>query len=80
MTDRKFHRYVFTYEVLSEHPIPARMGLADMLRETEEGDFNGNLLESHNEIIDGETAARLLLESGSDPCFFRLTEDGEDDD
>jgi len=79
MTDRKFYRSVFTFEVLSEGRVPAQMDLVDIIRETEDGDYNGNILSaSFNEEIDRQTAVRLLVESGSYPEFFRLADDGGD--
>ena len=78
MTDRKFYKTEIKFTVLSEEPIPDGMTLENIARECIEGDWSmGN--GSHKEKeLDGKQAARALLNQGSDPGFFSLTEKGED--
>lgn len=75
MTTRTFHRYVFCTEVLSEDEIPDGADIDYLITE---GDCSGRVISETHEVIDGRTAAKLLMEQGSSPEFFWLTEDGED--
>jgi hypothetical protein len=56
------------------------MDLGDIAREIADGEYSGNVTQTKAEVIDGATAAKALQEQGSDPEFFRLTEDGNDTD
>lgn len=78
MTDRKFYKTEIKFTVLSEEPIPDGMELASIANECINGDWSmGNA--SHKETeINGKQAARALINQGSDPGFFRLTDNGED--
>jgi hypothetical protein len=79
-SQRKFYRSVVTVEILSETPIPNDISLDDIYYEITEGDWSGVCdLETLNEEIDGPTMAKLLLAQGSDPGFFQLTAEGEED-
>jgi hypothetical protein len=78
MTDRKFYRRVIQFEILSEEPIDDCLSLSQIDYETIEGRFSGAFLDDAvNEEVDGEAMAKLLVAQGSDPEFFRLSEDGE---
>jgi len=82
-SERKFHRYVFVLEVLSEEPLEEALEQADDDLEliTElitEGPCSGNLTLQTHEEVDGPTMAKLLEGQASDPGFFDLTSDGED--
>ena len=79
MTDRKFYKSVFTFEVLSEEPIPDDMSLTNMIHETIVGDYNGSMLAKDvNVEINSEEAAIRLVLSGSDAGFFRLDNKGNE--
>lgn len=81
-SQRKFYRSVVTLEILSETPIADRLGemrLEDIAYEITDGDWSGDWNSEHDEL-DGPAMAKALQAQGSDPGFFRLTEDGEDDD
>ena len=80
MTDRKFYKTEIKFTVLSEEPIPDGMELASIANECINGDWSmGDC--SHKETeINGKQAARALVNQGSDPGFFRLTDKGEDDE
>jgi hypothetical protein len=75
---RKYFKTVYTYEVLSEEPIPGDLGFARVVEETSEGDYSGRMLSEEETVIDGPTMAKLLMEQGSDPEFFMLDETGKD--
>ena len=76
---RVFYRTVIKVEVLSEEPFNYN-DLSSVSRQIEE-DCSGKVTdEVDNEEVDGPTMARLLMEQGSDPGFFRLTEEGGDDE
>ena len=76
---RAFYRTVVQIEVLSEHPIDFE-NLRELIYMVTEGDCSGNYDITEHEIVDGKRMAQLLLGHGSDPSFFHLTEEGEDDD
>jgi hypothetical protein len=79
MTKRKFYRTVIKVEVLSEGPIPNGMSLDKVNFHIVEGDCSGKVEWTvTNDEINGHVAAMLLREQGSDPGFFRLTDEGND--
>lgn len=75
---RKFWKQVFTVTVLSEDvPLEEDVPLSVIGEYIENGDGSGAIT-CDTQAIDGPTAARLLIEQGSDPGFFMLTEAGDD--
>lgn len=79
--ERKFYRNVFTVEVLTEEPICSCPDLSTVAYQIIDGDWSGETTHSiENEECDGPKMAKLLEAQGSDPSFFRLTSDGEDED
>ena len=78
MTDRKFFKTVVKFTVLSEEPIPDGLSLENIANQCMTGDWSmGNASQKETEL-NGKQAARALLNQGSDPGFFSLTEKGED--
>jgi len=75
---KKFHRYVYKVEVLSENPLPSDICLNDVGWEITRGNCSGKMLDTEHEEVDGKKMAELLINQGSDPEFFNLTEDGEE--
>jgi hypothetical protein len=77
---RKFYRTVIEVEVLSEDFYAyGEKDLADIAYDITEGHYNGNVeVKVGNEVIDGPTAATMLIRSGSDPGFFSLDADGNE--
>lgn len=67
-----------TLKVLSLDPIPDEMTLADIYRETIEGDYSGDYDQESLPIGDSE-CKRLLVEQGSDICFFYPKDDQDCD-
>lgn len=80
MTTRKFHKRIYTVEILSEKPIPDSMDLMDVVNEADHGDYSGDVLKEIDTVINGRQAAAALMKQGSSPEFFGLTKDGDDDD
>lgn len=78
MTDRKFYKTVIKFEVLSEEPIPPGMEMENIIHECKEGDWSMRPLGEKETILNGKQAARALVNQGSDPSFFQLTDKGED--
>jgi len=64
-------------EFLSEDPIPD-MSLGSMVDEAINGSYSMNIIKRVENTLNGSEMADALLEHGSDPGFFHLTEDGED--
>ena len=78
---RTFYRTVISIEILSEEELDfSNESLEDIAYAIDEGDCSGKTLVETFEEIDAATAAQLLQAHGSDPSFFGLTEDGEDED
>lgn len=78
MTNRKFYKTVIKFTVLSEVPIPSGMTLGSIADECLNGDWSmGNYVRKETEI-DGKQAANALLNQGSEPEFFGLTDKGKD--
>jgi hypothetical protein len=80
MTKRKFYKKTYTVEILSETPFPEPMCLGCALHEAEEGDYSARITENPPSEIDGAEAAQSLIAHSSDPAFFSLTADGEDNE
>jgi hypothetical protein len=76
---RKFYRTVIEVEVLSEEPYDPQT-LGGIAHDIMNGDCSGQWEVKENMEVDGPTMAKMLQEQGSDPEFFQLTEDGEDQD
>ena len=79
MTQRKFYRTVVQAEVLSESPI-GEVELDTLHYMITEGDCSGHVKTLLQEELDGKQAAEALLNQASDPSFFSLTENGDDND
>ncbi len=79
VSTRNFYRTVITVEVLSEEPFEFR-NLKDVHYAITDGDCSGSYGTTSVETADGRRMAELLLNQGSDPDFFGLTEAGEDMD
>ena len=80
MTRRTFYKTTYVVEILSEVPIPDGYDLKDALEEAESGSYSGDVKRQEMVEVDGETMAKLLVYQRSDPGFFRLDIDGEDDE
>lgn len=78
MTDRKFFKTEIKFTVLSEEPIPDGMSLENIANECINGNWSMGNHGCKETEINGKQAARALLNQGSDPGFFSLTNDGED--
>lgn len=76
---RKFYKTTITMEVLSEVPIPEDQGLEVIVRGGYAGGYSLDYTRKTAEI-DGPTAAKALEAQNSDPNFFGLTPEGDDED
>lgn len=76
-TKRKFYRQVFHVEVLADAPID----MSGLICELVEGaqDYSIRVREDDEERVDGLTMAKLLISQESDPGFFGLTDDGDNE-
>lgn len=77
---RDFRRSVFTFEVLSEGPIPEGYSPNDILAEAGEGEFVGAWRSVGEERLDAKATVSALYRMGSEPAFFQLNDEGEDVD
>jgi hypothetical protein len=75
---RKFHRTLYSVEVLSEAPIPDEMDLGDVIREMGAGDYVGAVREESSIEVNAALTVRALYRLGSEPGFFQLTDSGGD--
>lgn len=75
---RKFYKQIIEIQVLSEeyHDFD---NLADLHHQITEGEWVGTWDVESVDAIDGRTAAELLTAFGSEPGFFQLTDEGEDE-
>lgn len=80
MTKRKFYRTTFELVVLSEDKPANDLDLDALAHECYDGELVGDLHEKSVEELDGKQAAQALLAARSEPGFFQLTEEGEDED
>ncbi len=79
MTERKFFKKVIQIVVLSQEDEPFQ-DLDDVCYAITEGSSSGGpMTVLSSEEIDGKQAADELKKHGSDPSFFELDEDGNDE-
>lgn len=81
MSKRKFYKTTFKIIVLSEDTSLDRdpgISLEELAHEINEGNHVGDYALDSIEEVSGKAMADLLIELGSEPYFFALTEDGED--
>jgi hypothetical protein len=81
--NRKFYRTKITFIVLSEEPIPTALDMGGIVAECEEGsyvaDYNVEAPDQREELT-GKQMADALYKANSDPSFFRLDDDGNDEE
>lgn len=80
MTERKFYKTVVTVTILSEDRYTGCEDLESIAAAIDNGDDVGSVFIGDSAEIDGQAACELLYELGSDPGFFRLTDDGTAED
>jgi hypothetical protein len=81
VSKRKFYKTVFMVTVLSEESLGGKFQSAqDIHNMITEGECSGAVGVLPETVLDGKDAADALIAQGSDPSFFRLTDDGEDAD
>jgi hypothetical protein len=73
-----FYDTLVSVRVLSEESITDR-SLEDVAYDVEQGDCVGFEVEFDERKIGGREMADLLYKAGSEPCFFRLTDEGRKD-
>lgn len=77
---RKFYRTVYEVIVLSEDSAIGSLDLACIAEAIDTGDCVGEVNESRIEEVSGPEMAKMLHAVGSEPGFFRLDDDGYDDE
>jgi len=80
MTNRKFYLRTVTIQFISEEPHPDAWSIEDAMFDAKEGDSSMQESSDNTEEVDGKRAVEILVDQGSDPGFFDLTDDGEDAD
>jgi hypothetical protein len=77
---RKFFKTVIQVVVLSEGEYDDPGSLSQVAYDIDEGDCSGQYHILSSREVDGPTMAKLLIEQDSEPGFFGLTDEGEDQD
>jgi hypothetical protein len=79
---KTIYKTTYTFEVLSDEPIPNNMALEDVMREAYDGDFIGRMAPAQTPAVtlEGKPAADEIYAFGSDPGFFELDDNGEETD
>lgn len=78
MSPRKFYRTKISFEVLSDVPMGPCMDLVAIAQECVDGDWmKGNYMENEVQIT-AKQAARLSVEFGGEPRFFKLDNQGNE--
>jgi hypothetical protein len=78
VSGRKFFKKTMKVEFLSETPFPDNTMLEVLVDRAINDDYSMNITQEKDTKITGKQAARALLNHGSDPSFFQLTDKGED--
>ena len=77
---QKFYKTIFTFEVLSEKRLPGDLDLVDINQMTYDGNCVGRFGETRVIRLSGKEAADALYEFGSEPGFFQLDDDGNEEE
>lgn len=73
---KEFHRYTIVVTILTESTIPEEFELDTLWRECMEGYYSGAWDMTGDEILEPNEMAQALMDQGSNPEFFGLTDDG----
>jgi hypothetical protein len=80
MTKRKFRRVVIQVEVLLPDCTPYNpASLAQVHHDITDGEASGQWEIKKDEEVDGKKMAKLLRKQASDPSFFQLDNNGNDE-
>ena len=78
---RKFFKTVITVTVLSEDgPVSPECKLDDIAYGVMQGDWSGQVEHDGGTELTPKQAAKALIAQGSDPSFFMLDKDGNEDE
>jgi hypothetical protein len=76
---RKFYKTIIQVEVLSEdEPISGDTSLTALDEAITDGPCSGVTKTIRTQELNGQQAAKALIEHGSDPMFFGLNPDGSE--
>lgn len=76
---RKYYKTVVKITVLSEdEPLKDGISLEEIAYEITDGHCSGDIVIQSRTEVKAREMAKLLMEQGSDPEFFRLDEDGNE--
>lgn len=75
---RKFYRTILHVIVLSEDAPVDRLDLAQINEAITDGDCSGSVRVVEVQQLTSVETANQLMEQGSDPEFFQLSESGDD--
>lgn len=75
---QKYFKTTYVVEVLSEDAPASDLNLQELHDGITTGDWSGVVKVSKVEEVDAATMKALLIEQHSDPAFFGLDEDEED--
>lgn len=76
---KKIYKSVFTFEVLSDEPIPDNMYFNNVVDETYNGEFSGQVINCKmNVLVKGKRAVKVIRGQGSDPEFFGMDDNGNE--
>lgn len=77
---RKFYKTTITVEVISEEKPREDLTLADYAREGVHGEFSLTWKVARQSQLGGRATAKALESHNTDPNFFGLTPEGDDED
>ena len=78
MSKHKFYKTTIKFVVLSESPMDD-WSTADMIKACDSGPCVGDTEECETETLTGKEMADALYKARSEPGFFELDDDGEDE-
>ena len=80
MTEKKFIKQTITVTILTEGYIPEWDTLSDVDYLITDGEAVGDITIESNEKISEEEVKKLLIKFGSEPGYFGLEDDDEEDE
>lgn len=80
MPERKFFKTTYTIVVLSEEAPAADLSISDLAYAIADGPCVGTSIDDGGVALSAKDMAQALTEASSEPGFFRLTEDGRNED
>jgi hypothetical protein len=80
MAKKKLYKTIIQIEILSEDPIDGNPSLSDIEYNINDGSWSGVVETKSTTTVTGKKAVEAVQNQGTDPSFFMMDENGNEDD